>query len=72
MQCVGEGTRLLMKMLTKYVRVLYSVENVSNLKHLRLFTLERDYFPLNTRALLSKNVILKFEIFNKGFTCGGN
>jgi hypothetical protein len=33
-QCVGEGTRLLMKMLMKYVRVrvLYSVENFSNLE----------------------------------------
>jgi hypothetical protein len=33
-QCVGDGTRLLMKLLTKYVtvRVLYSVQNVSNLE----------------------------------------
>jgi hypothetical protein len=33
-QCVGEGKRLLMKLLTKYVtvRVLCSAENVSNLE----------------------------------------
>jgi len=34
MQCAGEGTRLLMKLLIKYVTVivLYSIENVSNLE----------------------------------------
>jgi hypothetical protein len=33
MQCVGEGTRLLMRIVTKHVtvKVLYCVENVSNL-----------------------------------------
>jgi len=32
MQCVGEGTRLLMKLLNVTVIVLYSIENVSNLE----------------------------------------
>jgi len=41
MQCVGKGTRLLMKLLMKYVTVtvLYSVENVSNLEIGHFFSL---------------------------------
>jgi len=48
------------------------LEKTLLLKCLRLFPLKRDYVHLNARTLLSKNIVGKFEKFNKGFTYGGN